>query len=33
VTPSDRAIVNVDELTRIVHIIADVAKLDFFSKL
>jgi len=31
VTPSDRAIVNVDELTRIVRIIADVAKLDFFS--
>ena len=31
VTPSDRAHVNVDELGRIVRVIADVSKLDFFS--
>ena len=31
VTPSDRAYVNVDELSRIVRIIAEVSQLDFFS--
>ncbi len=31
ITPADHAVVNADELTRIVRIVAEVAQLDFFS--